>query len=155
MKEAKVYKKFCFLLFIVVIATTSFLIGCPSNNENGGTTVPTETRHQVIVDVSVSQAFQLIQENKDHTDFIIIDVRTAGEHTEGYIEDAILIDISGPNFEAEINKLDKEATYLVYCRSGNRSSQATNIMKNLGFQTVYNMTGGFREWQSAGYPATI
>jgi rhodanese-related sulfurtransferase len=160
MKETKAHEKKSLLLILIVLALATLLVGCPSNNESGGTSVPTvtkpsETPFQVILDVSVSQAFQLIQENKDKTDFIIIDVRTAEEHMEGYIEGSVLIDFRDSKFEIEINKLDKEATYLVYCRSGNRSSQATNVMKDLGFQTVYNMTGGFGEWQSAGYPVTV
>jgi len=44
--------------------------------------------------------------------------------------------------------------YLIYCRSGNRSGQAFQLMQDLGFQTVYNMLGGMNSWNASGYPVT-
>lgn len=78
---------------------------------------------------------------------IILDVRTPGEISEGVIEGASLfIDYNGGNFESEIAKLDKSKTYIVYCRSGARSSAASDIMVNSGFQNIYNLEGGITGW---------
>ncbi len=79
----------------------------------------------------------------DQDDVIVIDVRTPGEIAEGYIKGADkFIDFNGTNFEQEVNALDKSKTYVMYCRSGGRSGQASNYMIQQGFTQVYNLTGG-------------
>ena len=76
-------------------------------------------------------------------DVIVIDVRTPGEVAEGYIKGTSkFIDYNGANFNAEIEALDKSKTYVVYCRSGNRSTKALNIMSDLGFTKLYELKGG-------------
>jgi rhodanese-related sulfurtransferase len=57
-------------------------------------------------------------------DRIVIDVRTPEEFDAGHVNDARLIDIQGPDFDAQIAELDPDADYVVYCRSGNRSAVA-------------------------------
>ena len=83
---------------------------------------------------------------------ITLDVRTPGEFAEGHIEGARLIDFQSGNFENEIAALDKNATYAVYCRSGNRSGQAVKVMQEAGFTNVFNMNGGVIDWTNAGLP---
>ena len=79
---------------------------------------------------------------------VILDVRTAEEMEEGYIPDALHIDIYlGQEFLDEIDKLDKSKNYYVYCRSGNRSRQACALMKNAGIPNAYNLEGGIIEWE--------
>ena len=81
---------------------------------------------------------------------IILDVRTEEEVHEGHIPGAINIDIrKGQEFVDEIEKLDTDKNYYVYCRSGARSGQACSIMNQLGFNKAYNLAGGFMEWQGA------
>lgn len=78
---------------------------------------------------------------------IVIDVRTPGEVSEGYIDGATkFIDVNGSNFEAEIAKLDKSAEYIIYCRSGMRSMSASTYMVDHGFSNVYNLQGGIMGW---------
>jgi rhodanese-related sulfurtransferase len=69
----------------------------------------------------------------------LIDVRTPEEFEEGYVKGAINIDVSNPNFESQIASLDKEAAYSIYCRSGNRSAVAVDIMRNAGFTNVVDL----------------
>lgn len=83
---------------------------------------------------------------------VILDVRTPGEFAEGYIEGARLIDFQGGSFETEIASLDKDATYAVYCRSGNRSGQAVKIMQDAGFLKLFNLEGGVIDWANQGMP---
>ncbi|HNF87496.1 MAG TPA: rhodanese-like domain-containing protein, partial [bacterium] len=70
------------------------------------------------------------------------DVRTAGEFSAGHLKEAVLLDFMKPEFESELEKLDKSATYYVYCRSGNRSAKAALLMNQKGFQSVYNVADG-------------
>ena len=84
---------------------------------------------------------------------VIVDVRTPGEYAQGHVDGAINIDVEGAGFDDEIAKLDKNATYAVYCHSGRRSGLATDAMAKAGFTHVYNLQGGISDLQSAG--ATI
>ena len=77
---------------------------------------------------------------------IVIDVRTDGEIAEGMIPGALHIDMFAPDFMQQIRNLEKDKTYLVYCRSGNRSSSACGAMASLGFKNVYNLIGGIGAW---------
>lgn len=81
---------------------------------------------------------------------IVLDVRTPAEFAEGHLANAININFESGNFEEEISKLDKSKTYAVYCRSGNRSGQATAKMSKAGFTNIYDLDGGIIDWQNAG-----
>jgi rhodanese-related sulfurtransferase len=83
---------------------------------------------------------------------VILDVRTPGEFAEGFIEGAQMIDFQSGNFETEIGSLDKDVTYAVYCRSGNRSGQAIKIMQDAGFLNLFNLEGGVIDWANQGMP---
>ena len=85
-------------------------------------------------------------ENDDNA--VVLDVRTDNEVADGIIENAIHLDIyKVQEFIVEIEELDKTKNYYVYCRSGNRSGQACNIMEQLGFDNAYNLEGGILEWE--------
>lgn len=79
-------------------------------------------------------------------DAVIIDVRTAGEFNSGKLKGARNIDIMGSGFMAQVQNLPKDKKYYVYCRSGNRSGQACEVMAKLGFQNLNNMAGGIMSW---------
>jgi len=81
-------------------------------------------------------------------DAVIIDVRTDDEVQEGIIPNALHLDFyQGQDFINNLESLDKNKKYYVYCRSGNRSNQACLIMKQLGFENAFNLIGGMNEWQ--------
>lgn len=79
-------------------------------------------------------------------DIVILDVRTEGEVQSGMIEGAENINIMSPEFANRIKALDKDKTYVVVCRSGNRSASACGFMDQIGFQKVYNLSGGMMSW---------
>ncbi len=81
-------------------------------------------------------------------DALILDVRTQEECNDGIIQNAILNDIyNGKEFINKLEQLDKSKKYFVYCKVGGRSSQACDIMEQLGFENVYNLEGGFMNWK--------
>ncbi len=94
-------------------------------------------------------AFAEIVKDKDVQ---LVDVRTTREVAAGKIEGAVNIDYYGKNFKAEIAKLDKGKTIAIYCRSGGRSGRAMSILKDLGFNNIYNLSGGMMGWQSSKMP---
>jgi len=79
-------------------------------------------------------------------DAVLLDVRTPMENQMVRIPNSILIDINNPMFAQEVDKLDKNKSYYVYCRSGNRSYHAGNYMIEAGFEKVYNLEPGIIGW---------
>ena len=78
---------------------------------------------------------------------VILDVRTAQEVADGKIEGAINHDIFNPQaFMQAIDSFDPDASYFVYCRSGNRSGQACAILRSKGIENAYNLMGGVMSW---------
>jgi rhodanese-related sulfurtransferase len=80
----------------------------------------------------------------------VIDVRTPAEYAAGHIDGAINIDVEGPIFAAEIDKLDKAGGYALYCHSGRRSLLAADQMTQAGFTKITNLKGGISDLQAAG-----
>ena len=81
-------------------------------------------------------------------DALIIDVRTPEEWEEGIIKEAKKLNIfNAPVFMAELDTMNRNKEYFVYCRSGNRSGQACQIMASKGFDKAYNLLGGVMEWE--------
>ena len=77
----------------------------------------------------------------------LIDVRTSEEFNAGHIEGAINIDFKNEEiFYRSFEKLDKSKPVYLYCRSGNRSKKSADILIELGFSKVYDLNGGFIEW---------
>lgn len=93
--------------------------------------------------VSMNDIEEIMKENKE---YIILDVRTVAEFKEGHIPNAICI----PNETINENNLkslpDKNQLILVYCRSGNRSKQAAEKLKNLGYTNIVEF-GGIIDWK--------
>ena len=131
-------RKLLMLITLAALVISGVLVlGCP------------ETK--LFQEVSVQEAFDLIEDNKGNADFVILDVRRDSEYREGHLENALNLDYYASSFADELDKLDKDKSYLVYCRSGSRSSGAARMMEELGFKKVYNMLGGITDWQDEGF----
>jgi rhodanese-related sulfurtransferase len=92
------------------------------------------------------------QKKASEAGVVVLDVRSSGEFITGHIANALNIDVEGMTFDGDISKLDKAATYAVYCHSGRRSGIAVGKMKDAGFTNLFNLTNGIQEWQAAGLP---
>ena len=86
---------------------------------------------------------------------VLIDVRTASEQKKGIIEGAKMMDIFADNFEMEIDKLDRNKTYYVYCAAGGRSAEACELMKRKRFMHVVDLEGGFVRWKAENLPVIL
>lgn len=116
------------LLFLIVIMAA----GCQSEPQGEAS----------FKDITVSEFEAKMAEEG----IVLLDVRTPEETAEGMIEGAQEIDFRADNFQEQIAGLDKDATYLVYCRSGGRSASACSMMQEMGFENVYNLVGGYQRW---------
>ncbi len=142
---------------MLLVLSVSLVIGAvlTAGCIGGETITPTqEIPTQIIENITPQEAFTLIQNNKTNPDFVILDVRTPEEFADGHIENTINIDYYSETFRDELDKLDKNETYLIYCRSGNRSGKTLDMMVELNFKEVYNMLGGIVQWEAEGLPTT-
>jgi len=130
----------CFLIVPLVL-----LNGCLSPEDSG-------PDNQIIEDITLEEAFALMEDNRYDENFVIIDVRTPEEYAGGHIEKAINLDYYSETFADELNQLDKEKTYLIYSRTDQRSGEALDMMAELGFREVYNMLGGIERWEEMKLP---
>ena len=95
----------------------------------------------VIHDVNKEQVNNLLDKQ-----VIVIDIRTDKEFKEGNITTSFNLDFQKREFIDNLESLNKEKEYLIYCASGNRSLKASHIMKSLGFKTIYNYNKGYKDW---------
>lgn len=115
---------------LIVIFLISLVVGCQAQNKN-----------VILLEQDVF---------KEHikTDSIqLIDVRTDSEFNSGHIKNAVNIDYYAKNFGEKLNELQKDKPIYVYCRSGNRSNKATNLLTELGFTKIYDLKGGILNWK--------
>ena len=124
------------LLLVAVLLGAVVLAGCSSSSATLETVPPADAAATI----------------EDNPDAVILDIRTPEEYSEGIIEGAINIDFYEPDFAAQLDELDKDAAYVVYCRSDNRSGQAMDTFDELGFQEVTEIDGGIVNWFQNGYP---
>ena len=81
---------------------------------------------------------------------VVLDVRTPAEFAAGHLPGAVNIDVESAGFDAQVAALDKNATYAVYCRSGNRSAVALGKMSDAGIAKAVHLGGGINAWAAAG-----
>jgi rhodanese-related sulfurtransferase len=105
-----------------------------------------------VEDLSPKEAAARIDKDGSRKRVIVLDVRTPQEYREGHIPGAVLIDYTAGTFRDEVNRLDREREYLVYCRTGNRSSKAVGILRELGFASIRHLRGGILKWMEEGLP---
>jgi rhodanese-related sulfurtransferase len=93
-------------------------------------------------DFTVQEAGTLIE---DKPDLVTLDVRTASEY-----EDTVNIPVQ--DLGNRLDELSRDDEPLVYCRTGNRSAQAVDILRDAGFTKIFHMNAGITGWIEAGYP---
>ena len=122
-------KKLFFLLLAVMLLTAC---GQAKENDQGA----------VYVNITAEEAKQIMDTEEG---YIILDVRTQEEYDQGHIPGAVLIPNTEVEARAEDELLDQNQLILVYCRSGNRSKKAAEILVELGYTNIKEF-GGIIDW---------
>jgi rhodanese-related sulfurtransferase len=99
-------------------------------------------------EVSSDEAAVLIKNDKP----IILDVRTPGEYSRGHLQNSVLIPVQELQSRYQEIGADKEREILIYCATGNRSTVASKILIDKGFQQIVNLRGGIYDWSKNNYP---
>ncbi len=122
-----------------VIIALAVIIGFSQNTADTNT-LPNE--------VSVNNAYQMRENGA-----FVLDVRELSEWEDGHIPDATLIPLG--QLEGRMNEIPKDQAVVIVCRSGNRSAQARDILKNAGFTNITSMAGGMNQWIAKSYELEI
>jgi rhodanese-related sulfurtransferase len=105
---------------------------------------------QAELDLPPSIDAQTLAQVKGRDDVTVIDVREPSEFQAGHVAGAVLIPTGEvPN---RLSEIPTEGTVIVMCRSGNRSSQITQFLRDQGYTNVHNLDGGILSWEAAGLP---
>ncbi len=126
-------------LFALILALAVLVAACSSG-----------TSTQSIELVSPADAAQVIAD--DPAGLVVLDIRTPEEFSEAHLTDAVTVDFYAADFADQLDALDKDVPYVMYCRTSSRSSVAVDTMKELGFVEVYEIDGGIVNWFEQGYP---
>jgi len=110
------------------------LVSCGSTTSNNSDYAPTK--------ISAETAKEMLDQNSE---IILVDVRTKSEYDEGHIEGALLLPLDTISEDAQDKIPNKNKIYIIYCRSGNRSNTASNLLTSMGYAFVYDM-GGIIDW---------
>jgi rhodanese-related sulfurtransferase len=102
--------------------------------------------------VSARQFKSLLDRHQGDPDVVILDIRTPNEFKTGHIQGAVLLDYYSSDYVDRLKALERDKTYLIYCRSGNRSGKSLAIFDKLGFQRVINLNTGVIGWTREKYP---
>jgi rhodanese-related sulfurtransferase len=139
------YKKYSakkIIYFVVFILLLGVFSGCSNPNVVNNKEDSASSKAASFSKINPEEAKKRLSNEQG---IILLDVRTKEEYDTGHIKDAMLIPVDNLEEDALKNLKDKEAPIFVYCRSGNRSISAANILVELGYKNVYNL-GGLRDW---------
>ncbi len=131
------------LLVSMILILSIGIAGCSTSETNTDEISTTEASDIATVNkINGEKAMEMMASGEPYT---LIDVRTQAEYDEGHVEGALLLPVDQLETLASEQLKDKDAVILVYCRSGNRSAQASELLVELGYTNVYDF-GGIVDW---------
>lgn len=133
------------LITLVLLAVVIVGVVAAVSNMNSTSETPSTQTTQTLESIS-PQAYQSEIASADH---VLIDVRTPEEFASGHIAGAVNIPID--TLSGRLSEVPNDAPVVVYCRTGNRSAQAAQILKDADYSTIYDL-GGVVGWTQAGLP---
>lgn len=141
------------MMLSIMVLTLGFFVSCANDVENQAIEASTEAAEtegstestEAAVVVNTIDAEKAIEMMTSGEPYVLVDVRTKAEYDEGHIEGALLLPLDQLETLAESQLKDKDATLLIYCRSGNRSAQASALLLELGYTQIYDF-GGIMDW---------
>ena len=118
-------------IFFIAILCISTFFNCEKFKTNTSVSISTEKMLALV-------KFDEVQ---------LIDVRTPAEFAEGHLKNAKNIDFYSPDFDLQIEALDKSIPVILYCKSGRRSAKCASKLNAKGFTSIYDLDGGIQLWK--------
>ena len=141
--------RFIWKLFTPLAATIFVLAACGGQPAQEAPAAPVQVEAGAELDLPVDINTQTVEQLRNRDDVVLIDVREDWEYAEGHIPGATLIPLG--QVPDRLSEIPKDKTVVAVCRSGNRSGQATNFLRQQGFENVHNMQGGMNAWSQTGF----
>ena len=157
------------LFLCSLLLSLAILTACShTNKKDNGKPNPNPEDENLKEMVTVQEAKVIIEKNNGNENFVLLDVRTDAEFSEGYLvghlpeadddetddfkkqRGVLHHDRYAKDFNSWLSTLDKSKRYLVYCRTDKRSKYAFDILKALGFKRIQYMQGGYTKWATSG-----
>jgi phage shock protein E len=136
-------------LVLLTLAITGCSATLPVAPRLNSAALQAQSAARPVVTIDVTEAYQWITTDPN---FMILDLRIPEEYGQGHINKARLLNFYDPSFKTQLETMDRNQPYIIYCRSGARSGEAMQIMQEMGFRKVFNIKGGTLAWQAKGYP---
>ncbi len=136
------------ILFISIIITLIIALSACGTDTNIKDVTAAKPENPVLQTVGAEDFSDAMKEYPDH---LLLDVRTQAEYDSSHLSNSTLIPVQ--ELASRLNEISewKEKPVFVYCRSGNRSLTASNILKEAGFLSIYNLNGGINSWVQNGF----
>lgn len=135
------------VLVSVLLVLLVSLAACGGETETA--VAPPAPDNSTIQELPTQIDVQTAYDISSHEDVVLIDVREQDEYDEKHIPGITLIPMS--ELQSRVDEIPTDKTVVVTCRSGNRSGQVTDFLRQNGFDNVHNMQGGINEWEAAGF----
>jgi phage shock protein E len=145
MKVSMVIGRLGVLVSLLVAVT---IAGCaaPTGSTAPASASPAESEPLASLPVNITIA--IVDSLRQREDVVLVDVREDWEYAAGHIPGTVLIPLG--QLSSRLAEIPNDKTVIAVCRSGNRSGQATQLLRDRGFN-VHNMEGGMLAWEEAGY----
>ena len=130
-------------LLAVVVLTLGLLVAC-----GGQETAAPAVEEIDLTTLADSVDAATVNAVKDNPGVFLIDVREPDEYAAGHIPGITLIPMG--EVAARLAELPRDKEIIVTCRTGNRSGQVADLLREQGFTNVHNMSGGIVAWEEAG-----
>ena len=146
---------------LLIVSSVIALAGCLGMNEqvaDGSDTGSSDETELILSSlpepglVSAQQGYDILTALAENSAFILLDIRTAPEVEALHIPGAVNLDFYDDLFAEQLAELDRDKAYLIYCRTANRTGQAYTVMRDRGFEHVWDLEGGISTWSGLGYP---
>ncbi len=143
-------KKLHFILIVALLVAMALLAACGGQAAAPVAEAPAAEAPatEAPLDLGPTVDVQTVADVKDRDDVFVIDVREQWEYDEGHIPGVTLIPMN--SVPSRLDEIPKDKEVIVTCRSGNRSGQVTQFLRDQGFENIHNMEGGILAWEAAG-----
>jgi rhodanese-related sulfurtransferase len=143
------YHKLNWKTLLLALSVSLALAGCGGQAQTPAAPPVAEAETLKLENLALEVDPATVEQLRQRDDVFILDVREDYEYNDGHIPGATLVPLG--QIPSRLEEVPRDKTVIAVCRSGNRSGQATNFLRQQGFENVHNMTGGMNAWSQAGY----
>lgn len=133
------------MILVLIFASLVISVTAGCGRETSAPVVDEINLSRLGLSIDVETANALL----DNPAVFMLDVREPDEYDAGHIPGITLIPTG--EIADRLSEIPTDQTVIVTCRSGNRSAQVTDFLRDMGYTSVHNMEGGILAWEDAGY----